>query len=81
MEMCVDWIQVPHLYGKIIALGSEALQIRAIVELGRHSEYAPQFVLAQIVPVLVGLLGHSLGSSDPPPVAGAAAYCLNCFAR
>lgn len=81
MEKCVDWIQVPNLYGKIIALGSEALQIRATVGLGRHSEYAPESVLAQIVPVLVGLLGHSLGSSDPPPVAGAAAYCLNCFAR
>lgn len=79
MGMCIDWIQIPHLYEKVIACGTIASQIRATVELGRHSEDAPESVLAQTVPVIVGLLGHSLGSSHPS-VGGAAAYCLNSFA-
>lgn len=75
----MDWIQVPHLYEEIIACGSEALKIRATVELGRRSEDAPDSVLAQTAPILVELLGHPVHNSHPS-IQASAAYCLNCFA-
>ncbi|XP_058070669.1 U-box domain-containing protein 4 [Magnolia sinica] len=76
----LDWVQATHLYERVIASENEALQIRATVELGWLSEDVPESILAQMVPILVELLGRPLGDHQPS-IQEAAAYCLNCFTR
>lgn len=76
----MDWDHALHLYEKVIACESEALQIKATVKLGRLSNYGPENVLARTVPFLVELLGSPLNNSNPS-VQEAAAFCLYCLAR
>ncbi|KAF8391660.1 hypothetical protein HHK36_023967 [Tetracentron sinense] len=79
VEMGTDWDEALHLYEKVIACESEALQVRATIKLGRLSNYAPENELARTVPILVELLGSPLSNLNPS-IQEAAAYCLKCIA-
>ncbi|XP_059666521.1 uncharacterized protein LOC132312245 [Cornus florida] len=77
-EKGTDWEEALQVYEKVIACGSEALQIRAIIKLARLANHAPEDILACTIPILAELLGSPSNLSGS--IQEAIVYCLKCIA-
>lgn len=73
-----DWELALHHFENLIATGSEALQLQAIIKLSRLYNRAPERILVSTVPILVDLLDTSCTTTSNA-VLKASAYCLKCI--
>lgn len=74
-----NWEEALHLYQNVIACESEALCLQATIKLAHLSNYAPESILVQVVPILASLLGSSSTTSNTS-ILKACAYSLKCIA-
>ncbi|KAI3769183.1 hypothetical protein L6452_00283 [Arctium lappa] len=74
-----NWELALNHFENLIATGSEALQVKAIINLSRLYNCAPERILICTVPILVELLDTSCTTTSDV-VLKASAYCLKCIA-
>lgn len=73
-----DWVLALHHFENLIATGSEALRVQAIIKLSQLSNRAPESILIFTVPILVELLDTSCTNTSDT-VMKASVYCLKCI--
>lgn len=74
------WEQGVKIFVKLLNSGTELVQIRATITLGRISKFAPEYILEQTVQHLIALLCLP-SSGGSPSVQETAAFCLGRLAR
>ncbi|KVI10404.1 uncharacterized protein LOC112505766 [Cynara cardunculus var. scolymus] len=73
-----NWELALHHFENLIATGSDALQVQAIIKLSRLSNRAPERILICTVPILVEHLDTSSETTNDA-ILKASAYCLKCI--
>ncbi|KAL6999155.1 hypothetical protein U1Q18_000315 [Sarracenia purpurea var. burkii] len=76
-----NWEAALHLYENLIACGNETFQLRAIIQLARLADHAPENILARSVPVVVELLRSPCGGESNLSIQEAIVFCLNRITR
>lgn len=78
-ESSTRWEKAVNLYQEVILGHDDALRVQATIKLARLSSHAPECIIVQTVPILVGLLCSS-STTESTSMLTACAYCLKCIA-
>lgn len=74
-----NWNELFNLFAKAIASEAESHKIRAVIEVAKMSNDAPESILGLAVPMLLGLLESPL-QNPSSRLHEASAYCVKCIA-